>query len=95
MRIKRLLNQTLLLHSSEYTENATKDVACTMVECILGWTENTAPAAVVAREQDTIANSLPADTGSISDMSSQVLIDTVRPHLNRETLQTVLRNDDL
>jgi hypothetical protein len=27
--------------------------------------------------------------------TSQVLIDTVRPHLNLDTLQTLLENDDL
>jgi hypothetical protein len=57
----------------------TKDVACAMLECILSWTENTAPPAVVAHVQEIIIIALPADAGSISDMSSQVLIDAVRP----------------
>jgi hypothetical protein len=50
---------------------------------------------VINHVQETIRAALPANAGAIHDRTSQVLIDTVRPHLNRETLHTLLENDDL
>jgi hypothetical protein len=53
------------------------------------------PPDVVSHVQDTIRDVLPANAVAIRDRTSQVLIDTVRPHLDRETLETLLENDDL
>jgi ankyrin repeat protein len=77
----------------DYMDNATKNAACAMIECILHPKSN-APIAVLQHVRDTAIALLPANA-TINSMDAQHLVLLLRPHMDHDMLYDLLLPHDL
>jgi hypothetical protein len=78
----------------DFMENATADILCVVLECILD-TKSAAPPAVIQHVRDTIRAALPALSDDLISVSPVFLMQSVRPHVDQQLLHTLCRNNEL
>jgi hypothetical protein len=74
--------------------DATKKVACAMMECVT-YAKSTVPTAVVVHVRDTILAVRPELADLIEGMSGLGLAQAIRPHIGPQELERLVENDDL
>jgi ankyrin repeat protein len=78
----------------EFLLEATKDASLALLECVFCYTDvTTIPPDVVAHMKSDVSNVVPdLNEDSFRNMSVRRLVESIKPHLDQETLRILLRN---